>query len=341
MEKDNRKNPGFGFRMTGMILCVGLSMAIFTSTYANAQGAQRYPSRAMDIIVAFGAGSSNDLFARFMAGELSKRWGIPVNVLNKPGGAGVVGTHAALSAPPDGYTILLDNTASSAGQVGLKNLPYEVLNRTFLCLTVHVPELIVSAKSCPWNNLKELAEAGQKDPTTIVWGASASGRGPADIVLLQLFEAAGIDVTKARRVDFGGTGPTLNALAGGHIKLAGGSPAAVVSVVTSGVVKALCISTPDRSVLMPDVPTSREVGFPQVNFTSWKGFSGPPGLPTHVIEIFTRTVAEILKDPQVKDTIEKKFEGMPDFQGPDAFKAFVVNETKLIEKYTKLMGVGK
>lgn len=341
MEKDERKHVGFGLSMTGMILCVGLSMVIYISTYGNAQGAEKYPARPVDIVVAFAAGSATDYLSRFFAEEMSKRWGQPVNVINKPGGNGVIGTHAVMTARPDGYTVLMDIAPTSSALIGVKGLPYEVSNRTFLALTTTVPEVIILSKSCPWNSLQELAEAGRKDPASIVWGASSGGRGAADLANLQFFEAAGIDVPKTRRVDFTGNATSMNAIAGGHIKLAAAPPATVMPVVTSGKAKALAVTAPKRISLMADVPTTREAGFPTVDNTAWKGFSGPPGIPTHVKEIFVKTVEEILKDPGVIDKLGKRFDAIPIFLGPEAFRAFVYEDGSNIERLLKLLGGGK
>lgn len=341
MRKDKRKKAGLGLRTTGMILCVGLSTAIFISTYGSAGGAEKYPTRPVDIIVPYAPGASTDYLARFYAIELSKRWGQPVNVINKVGGSGVVGTQFAVSAPPDGYTMLMDGPASSSGQMGIKGLPFDVLNRTFIAMAGEVPMFILLATSCPWNTMQELAEAGRKDPASMVWGAASGGRGAADITLLQFFDVAGIDVPKTRRVDFTGTGTAINALAGNHIKLVGGSTGSITAVLASGKAKAICVTAPKRLSLLPEVPTTREAGFPKVDYKTWKGFSGPPGLPTYVKEVFAKTVEEIMKDPEVIDKLEKRYESLPTFLAGEAFKTFVRDEGHNIERLVKLMAGGK
>jgi tripartite-type tricarboxylate transporter receptor subunit TctC len=314
---------------------------ILVSIYDDARGAEKYPSKPMDIVVPFAAGAATDYLTRFMAEELSKKWGQPVNVVNKPGGNTVIGTHAVMNAPPDGYTVLADSIGSSSGQVGLKGIPYEVLKRTFIAKAFVVPQVLISPVNAPWQNLKELAEAGRKDPTIVVWGTAAGGRGGSDIVQLQFFEAAGIDVPKARRVDFTGSATAINSLAGGHIKLHSASPGAVSPAVSSGKAKALGVTTPKRTLLLPDCPTTQEAGFPAVDYVFWVGFSGPPGMPMDQREIFAKTIEEILKDPGVVDRLAKKFDSVPAFLGPDAFKTFVQDEANKIERLQKLMSGGK
>ena len=316
---------------------LALGMLIPVHTPGNALGAEKYPTSAVDIICPFSAGAATDYLARFMAEELSKRWKQPINVVNKTGGNTVIGTHAMITATPDGYTLFADSIGSSSSQVGLKGLPFDPMKRTFLAMTFVVPQVIISSMNVSWQNLKELADAGKKDPTRIVWGTAAGGRGGTEIVQLQFFEAVGIDVPKARRVDFNGSAPAINALAGEHINLTCASPAAVYPAVSSGKAKALAVTTPKRTLLIPDCPTTREAGFPSVDYVYWVGFSGPPGIPAHVVETFTKTAEEILKTPDVVERLAKRFDGVPAFLGPEAFRGFVQEEANKIERLQKLM----
>jgi len=341
MKKSKNKEEKSRFGISGAILCLAVGMLILVNVPENARGAEKYPTGPVEIICPFAAGAATDMLARFMAEELSKKWGQPVNVVNKTGGNTVIGTHAMMSAAPDGYTLLADSTPSSSAQIGLKGLPYDVSKRTFLAKAYYVPQVIILSKDSPWNSLKELAEAGRKDPASIVWGAAAGGRGGCDIVQLQFFEVAGIDVPKARRVDFTGSATAINSLAGGHIKLHAASPAAVSPAVTSGKAKAVGVTTPKRTNLLPNVPTTKEAGFPTVDYRFWVGFSGPPGLPAHVKEVFVKTVEEILKDPGVVDRLYKRFDAVIAFLGPDAFRASVNDEANKIEHLIKLMTGGK
>ena len=337
MKRNKNKEEKSRFGISGAILCLAVGMLILVNAPENARGAAKYPTAPIDIIVPFAAGAATDHLARFMAEELSKKWGQPVNVVNKPGDNTVIGTHAVMSASPDGYTILADSIGSSSSQMGLKGLPYDASKRSFLAMAFVVPQVLISSMNAPWQSLKELAEAGRKDPASIVWGTSAGGRGGSDMVQLQFFEAAGIDVPKTRRVDFDGSTPAINALASGHIKLHSAAPAAVYPAISSGKAKALAVTTPKRTPLIPDAPTTREAGFPAVDYRFWVGFSGPPGLPAHVKEVFVKTVEEILKDPEVAERLAKRFNAVPAFLGIEAFRGFVQEEAKKIERLQKLM----
>jgi len=336
---NRRIKPTFSFR--GIMVCLAVGMLFLVHTPGSARGAGKYPASAVDIICPFAAGAATDYLARFMAEELSKKWGQPVNVVNKTGGNTVIGTHAMMTAAPDGYTLFADSIGSSSSQVGLKSLPYDPMKRTFLARTFIVPQVVVVSMNSPWQSLKEMAEAGKKDPTCIVWGTMAGGRGGGDLVQLQFFEAAGINVPKARRVDFTGVATAVNALAGDHIKLSAGSPAAVFPAVSGGKAKALAVTTPKRTPLIPDCPTTKEAGFPSVNYVYWVGFSGPPALPAQVIETFTKTAEEILKGPDVADRLAKKFDAVPTFLPTDSFRQFIQDEASKINRLQGLMSGGK
>ncbi len=328
-------------RIRWITRCLGWVVVILLSTSVTAQSAGNYPSSSVDIIVPFSAGAATDYLMRFVAEELSRRWGQPVNVVNKPGGNTVVGTHAVMTAPPDGYTLLADSIGSSSGQIGMKGLPYDVAKRSFLAMAVVVPQVIICAADSPWRSLKDLADAGRKDPASVIWGTAAGGRGGSDIVQLQFFDATGIDVPRTRRVDFNGSAAAINALAGGHVKLHAASPGAVAPAVQSGKARALAVTTPKRSLLIPDAPTAREAGFPTVDYAYWVGFSAPPGLPATERDVIVKAVEEIMKNPAVVDRLAKRFDATPAFLGPDAFRKFVDDEARRIERLEKLMAGGK
>jgi tripartite-type tricarboxylate transporter receptor subunit TctC len=337
VKKDKSKKIKARFPGSGMIACLVLGMVILVNISGTARGAAKYPASPINIVVPFAAGAATDHLARFMAEELSKKWGQPVKVVNKPGNNTVIGTQAVMSASPDGYTILADSIGSSSSQMGLKGLSYDPSKRSFLAMAFAVPQVLISSMNAPWRSLKELAEAGRKDPAIIVWGTSAGGRGGSDMVQLQFFDAAGIDVPKTQRIDFDGSTGAIKVLADGQIRLHSAAPAAVYPAISSGKAKAIAVTTPERTPLIPDAPTTREAGFPSVDYIYWVGFSGPPGMPEEVKEIFAKTVEEILKDPQVAERLAKSFNALPAFLSIEAFKGFVQEEANKIERFQKLM----
>ena len=111
--------------------------------------------------------------------------------------------------------------------------------------------------------------------------------------------------------------------------------------ISSGRARALAVTTPKRTPLIPDCPTTKEAGFPGVDYVYWVGFSGPPALPAQIIEIFTQTAEEILRDPDVADRLAKKFDAVPAFLPTDSFRQFIQDEASKINRLQGLMSGGK
>lgn len=318
-------------RITGMVLCLSLVMLLLVSNPDRLCGAAKFPTKSVKIIVAWAPGAASDMVARFMAERLTKKWGKPVIVVNMPGGNAMVGTSEALLAPPDGYTVLADLASNTSFVAESKELPCSLESRTLLTPTILVAQTFIVAADTPWRTLKDVAEAGRKDPANQVWGI-LGGRGASDIAAAQFFEAAGIDVQKLKKVSFQGSALAINAVAGGHVQLAIASPAAVHAVITAGKARPLAVTTTQRVKMMPDVPTTREAGFPSVSYINWHGLSGPPGIPADIVQVWTQTLREILQDPDSIKWIEQKFDGEPGFLPVEAYRKMVLEEAAMIKR---------
>lgn len=312
------------------IICVvfSLSFGIATIGLANPPA---YPAKPIEVVVPFAVGGGTDLMARVLAEVLSKKWGQPVNILNKPGGNTIIGTAYLMRAVPDGYTIMQDGPGSSSLQVLIPDLPYKFLERTFLARTIASGGIFVVPATSPWHTMSDVVKAAKKDPGSFTY-AAYGGASSSDLQMRQFFAAAGIDVSKAKMVVFTGGGPGMNAAAGGHVQIAPGTPITALSLVNSGLIRAVGVVSPKRLKEFPNVPTMIEQGFPAVNAVQWQGFTGPPGLPAEVIRIWAQTVKEVLSDPEVVSKLEKIM-AVPDYLGPDEFKKFVLEEVRLSKEF--------
>lgn len=262
---------------------------------ANAQ--TKYPTRAIDLIVPVVPGAGADFCARILAEFAKKKWGVPVNVVNKPGGNSVPANLEINQAKPDGYTLLADSQSScSFLEISTPNLPFKVLDRTFLALATASPHVIFVSASFPARNLKELAAEIKKDPGDFTW-ATYGGVGAGDYLLRQFFKAIGIEVSKTKPVVVRGSAEGLTMLAGGHIKCSTGTPMAGLAYVKAGTVKVVAI-TGFRFEQYANVATTAEQGFPSVNAIYWWGISGPPHVPAPVITAWDTVIQEMLKDPE-------------------------------------------
>jgi len=308
----------------------GLLLMISSVSWAAEGKTPKYPAKGIDAVVPFAPGAGTDLMGRVMAEALSKKWGYPVTVVNKPGGNTIIGTNEVMRAAPDGYTVLVDTLGSSSMQFGTKDLPYKVEERTFIARAAASPMAFVIPYNSPWKTLKDLAEAAKKDPGSLTW-TSLGGTSGTDLAMRQVFAAAGIDVPKTKMVTFPGAGPACNAVAGGHVQFSAATAGTILPLVASKNVRCIGVTSSERLKDLPDVPTTTQQGFPSVNAVFWIGFSGPRELPAHVVKAWAEAVSTVLKDPEVLTKLAK-ITSVTSFLGPDEFKKFVFDEARVIKE---------
>jgi tripartite-type tricarboxylate transporter receptor subunit TctC len=309
---------------------LGIFLVISSVGWGAEVKAPKYPAKSIDAVVPFAPGAGTDLMGRVMAEAVSKKWGYPVTVVNKPGGHTIIGANEVMRAAADGYTILVDTLGSSSMQFGTKDLPYKVEERTFMARAAASPMAFVVPYNSPWKTLKDLAEAAKKDPGSLTW-TSLGGTSGTDLAMRQFFAAAGIDVPKTKMVTFPGAGPATNAVAGGHVQFSAATGGTILPLVASKNLQCIGVTSSERLKDLPDVPTTPQQGFPSVNAVFWIGFSGPRGLPAHVVRAWAETVSTVLKDPEVIAKLDR-ITSVAAFLGPEEFKKFVLDEARVIKE---------
>jgi tripartite-type tricarboxylate transporter receptor subunit TctC len=278
------------------VLSALFSTLLFWTPWA---AAQTFPAKPVEIIVPFTAGGSTDLGARVMAEALQRKWGVPVRVVNKPGGNTVPAVDSVRTSPPDGYTVLMDGSPSSSLlTVAVKNLPFDVLDRSFISMTFQTAMIFIVPAQSPAKTLDDLVAAMKKDPSKFTWG-SLGGTGTIDMAFRQLFKAAGVDVAATRAVVSRGGSEAATQVAGGHVAVGAGSYSSISTFVKSGNVRAIAIAAPERSRIAPEIQTTKEAGYPTVKVVQWNGFSGPPKMSQDVISRWRAAVHEALREPKV------------------------------------------
>lgn len=308
------------------LLAIILSSVLFgLSVETHAQ--PKYPTRAINVIVPFTPGGSTDLSARAMAAFLQKKWGVAVNVVNKPGGNTIPGTLEVYSSPPDGYTILADGLPmSSLLEVVVKDLPFKVMDRTFIAMTVSNPLITIVPASSPYKTLHDLIADAKKDPENFTWD-SLGGVSGDDFVGRMIMNAAKIDIAKTKAVMSKGGSAAAILVAGGNIKM--GNPASISALphIQAGTVRALAVALKERDPLLPDVPTYAELGYPTVYCPFWLGVSGPPKMPSHVVQAWSTAIAQMMKDPDYLALIKKQL-FTPFFHGPKEMVEYIKKESE-------------
>jgi tripartite-type tricarboxylate transporter receptor subunit TctC len=326
----NRKGTTFLCKL----LCFLSVLAVLVMIGAwpgQAHAQSKYPAKAIDWICPFAPGGTTDMWARITAEFLKKKWGVPVNVVNKTGGAGVPGNLEVYKAAPDGYTMLVDNQSScSFLEVSIKDLPFKVMDRTFIAVVAVTPSVIMVAANSPIKSMKDLEADIKKDPGAFTWVSTGSA-GASDFLSRQLFKAINVDVTKTKPVIVRGLGEGNPMVAGGHVKFVSDAAPSAHSFVTGNMLKALAITGFRMPDLYAGLQTTAELGYPGVNNVWWWGVSGPPKLPPEIAKKWDDTLQELLKDPEYVGKITKSG-GVIAYQNAKEFRERVKKEMELAEE---------
>ena len=188
---------GKGLLAKGFLIFVLLALS---GAFGPLKAGEKYPNRAINVIVPFTPGGSTDMMSRTIAPFLNKKWGVPVNIINKPGGNTIPGQLEVYNTPPDGYTILADGLpmCSLLGVV-VKDVPFKVMDRTFIAIMVQVPMITIVPSTSPHRNLKDLMEEARRDPENFTWD-SLGGSSGNDVVGRMFFREAGVEVPRTKPV---------------------------------------------------------------------------------------------------------------------------------------------
>ena len=275
-----------------------LAASVLLLCAADLAGAQTYPTKPIQFIVPFPPGGGNDTVARAIAQQVGPALGQSIVVDNRPGAGGIIGADAAARAAPDGYTIFLGGVATHAVNPHLHpKLSYDPV-RDFapITLVASAPSVLVVHPSVPARTIKEFADYARANPSKLNY--ASNGNGSSSHMAAVLYETnAGVKMT---HVPYKGVGPALTDLMSGRIELMFNSIVAILPHIQAGKLRALGVTSKQRSSLLPDVPTIAESGWPQYEAGSWYGILAPAGTPPAIIDRLHREIVKSLKDPEVQ-----------------------------------------
>jgi tripartite-type tricarboxylate transporter receptor subunit TctC len=230
--------------------------------------AQAYPSRPVRMIVPFAAGGAVDTLARLYAEKLKDMHGTQVVIENRAGGNGTIGAGAVLQAAADGYTLLFSASTHVMARQIMRNVPFDpVSDFTPIARVGEAPLLVVMTPSLPHKSIAELVAAARLAPERYTMAVPSLGA-MGHLATIAFNQLAGLNLTIA---SYRGTAPALTDVAGGHVQLLIDAMLALLPMARGGQIKALAITTPKRSALAPEIPTSAESGMKELEFASWYG----------------------------------------------------------------------
>src|SRR3954469_8805265 len=280
------------------IVCVAVFAALVVG--AGSAGAQdKYPARAVRLIVPFAPGGGADISARTIAAKLTERFGQQVIVDNRPGGGGNVGSEVAVKSPPDGYTLILVSSSYGANPA-LYKLSFDPVNGFEpITLVSQQPFVLVVHPSLPARSVKELIALAKAKPGALNYASSGAG-GIVHLGTEYFKSMAGIDLV---HIPYKGGNTAHNDLVAGFVQVYFGTILSTLPVVKSGKLRALGVSTEKRNEALPNVPTVAEAGVPGFSFSGWYAVLAPAKTSKDTTTVLNREIVALLQASDVKERL--------------------------------------
>jgi tripartite-type tricarboxylate transporter receptor subunit TctC len=321
--------------MRKMIFLVLAVIAMSSAGFALAQS--DYPNRQIEFIIPFAPGGPADTAARIIQPQLAANLGVPIVLVNKPGGGGALGADFVTRAKPDGYTVYATTNSTLTIITNTQpDITYKLSD--FMPIGSYMTELgvIVAHPGAGLKTLDEMVSYAKKNPGKLNYGSA--GLGTVSFFTMELIKISyGLDIA---HVPFQGTGPVKNAILGGHVNLASSGLGSFLPLIKSNEVVPLVTTAPKRPPDLANVPTMAEKGFPEATLNIWMGLYVPLKTPKDAVEKLSRALEKTVKDPTVLSATEKA--GMViDYRGSEATRKLLETEHEAIKKAVAKLGLGK
>jgi tripartite-type tricarboxylate transporter receptor subunit TctC len=305
---------GIGFFLIGLLSLLGLAPA----------SAQEFPSHSIRLIVPFPPGGPNDIIARAVGQRMSEILKQPIVVDNRPGQGGVLGTDVVAKSKPDGYTVAITSAGALAISPSMEKVAYDTLKDLQpITLVATVPEMLVVATSVPANNMSELVALAKSEPGKLNFASSGLGSMPH--LAGELFKlTAKIDIT---HVPYRGAVPAVTDLLGQQVQMVFLDLPVLLPQVNAGKLKPIAVGAMHRVPSAPNVPTTVEVGMPDLQTENWYGMVAPAGTPPQIVAALNKATVMAMQDPGVVSKLATQgaiLEG----QTPEQFRSFIDKEIK-------------
>jgi tripartite-type tricarboxylate transporter receptor subunit TctC len=283
-----------------------------------------YPTRPVKLVIPYPAAGTNDVLARVVADKLQAKWGQPVIIENRSGGSGNIGAALVAQAEPDGYTLLVSSTPPLATNQSLyKQLSYKPEEFVPITNFGSVPNLVMVRKGLPVNSVSELIAHAKANPGKLVYGSQGVGNTP-HLTANMFMTMTG---TSMVHVPYRGETLVYNDMLGERVDVFFGNMAGAFAFYRGGQLKVLAALDKARSAAMPDVPTSAEVGLPDLLSGVWYAMVGPPKLKPELRDQIAKATIEVLKMPDVQQRF-RSLNVEPDGRDPAVTAAFIKDEAR-------------
>ena len=305
--------------------CLAILLAALVAAFAPSVAAQAYPSKPIKLVVPWTAAGTVDMVARALAERLAARMGQPVVVENKPGATGQIGSQQVATSPPDGYTLLLMSATVHTVSPNLKkNFPFEPIDDfAVVSQVVSFPYIMVVSAESPYKTVADLTAAAKKNPCKISYGSF--GLGSAPYLISELYAmSTGVELL---HVPYKGAAPAITDVLGGQITFFIDSIPSPLGQVRGGRLRALSVTTPQRSTTVPDVPSMAET-IPGFEAIAWLGIAAPKGTPADVVARLHSELKAIAADPEYAAKLKAVGLDPVASASPEEFRTWLVGQKK-------------
>ncbi len=295
-----------------------------------------FPHKTVTLIVPLAAGGGTDIVARKLAVALQTMWGQTVVVENVAGASSIIGAQRVARAAPDGYTLMVTTNGAIVGNRFLfKSLPYDP-ERDFIPVAqlADIEMVVLAHNSVPANNLKELVALARREPGKITYASYGNGSQPH--LLFELFNAR--EKLELVHVPYKGLGPALTAVMAGESMLTLTGRGTGEPAIRSGKTKVINYNSDARDPVLPDVPTSKEMGYPYFKVATWHGVFAPRGTPPELIAKLSADILAVMRQPEFRDDMLKRAYGVPN-RTPEQFAAAIAEEVRATGEMVKAAGL--
>ncbi len=303
---------------------------------AGAAQAQSYPSRPIRLVIGFAPGGAADFVARTVSEPMGRALGQTVVVENRAGAGSSLAADFVAKAAPDGYTLLIASPSSMSVNPSLNpKLSYAFKDFIPVARITASPLVVAVNPKAGINSMAELVALAKKKPEALNYTSSGNGSAP-HLGAVHFSKVMGISMT---HIPYKGGAPAIQSVVAGETQLTFGTPPSVLPMVQAGRLKALAVTTPQRSPLVPDVPGMTEAGMPGYSMSFWYGFFVPAGTPADIVKKVFDAASKAMADPDVKAALAREGTEVAMSKSPEDFSRFLAEDNPFWARLVKEAGV--
>jgi tripartite-type tricarboxylate transporter receptor subunit TctC len=306
---------------------------IAAATIATNAGAEDWPVRPIRVIVPLSPGSAADVVPRIVFEQVSAHLGQPIIIENRPGASGTIGARAVANSSPDGYTLLAHSSAHVIAKSTVANLSYDPVHDFAAVAPIGtLPNVLVISSEKNITNMPELVARAKQEPVT--FGSIGIGS-PVHLAMERLRQSANL---QARQIMFKGAPEALLEVMAGRLDVYYAPVGVALSMIGSGKLRALVVSSPTRVPILPNVPTTIEAGYPNSDYQFWLGVFAPAKTPWPIIEKLNTEIDKALQIAEIRVKLQD-LGVQPMTMNPNTFTHFVQDELDANTQLTKMAGI--